>query len=208
MLDNLIIAVESTLKTLFPPLNREGTRDNPAKNIPESSLTDLEKQHIAGLMRVNHAGEVAAQALYLGHSLTARKSTIKQLMNDAMHEEICHLAWCETRLKELGGQPSFFNPLWFIGSLAIGMLAGALGDKVSLGFVAETERQVEQHLDTHIQAVPSHDLKTLAILKKMQEDELRHEENAVLSGAVQFPFVIQCIMALTSKVMTKSSYYM
>ncbi len=206
-LDTLITEVDSALRTLLPPHKRTTPRGSPATTLDEQPLLASEKKHIAGLMRVNHSGEVCAQALYQGQALTAQLTDIKKQMSDAAAEEVDHLAWCEERLHELNSQPSLLNPIWYIGSLFLGALAGLAGDKVSLGFVAETERQVTAHLQSHLQKLPAHDQKTRAILKQMQEDEEQHATIAIAAGGIELPFLIQQLMHVVSKLMTKSSYY-
>lgn len=206
-LDTLIHEVDNALRTLFPQTHRISTRHSPAKELPEASLTLLEKKHIAGLMRVNHAGEVCAQALYQGQALTAQLSHIKKQMSDSAAEEIDHLAWCEERLAELGSRPSRLNPLWYSGSILLGALAGLAGDRVSLGFVMETERQVSAHLQQHLQKLPAKDKKSYSILTKMKEDEEQHAHLAKEAGAIELPYVVKLLMHLVSKLMTKSSYY-
>lgn len=206
-LDVLLGEIDNALRTLSPPSQRIPTRPSPAITIDSMSLATKEQNHVAGLMRVNHAGEVCAQALYQGQALTATLASIKEQMNQAALEEVDHLAWCEARLSELGSQPSRLNPLWYGGSLLIGAMAGLIGDKVSLGFVAETERQVSAHLQKHLLHLPQEDLKTRAILLQMQEDESRHASQAIEAGAVELPFFIKGLMRVVSKVMTKSSYY-
>ncbi|TAL64770.1 MAG: 2-polyprenyl-3-methyl-6-methoxy-1,4-benzoquinone monooxygenase [Legionella sp.] len=206
--DTLIVEFDNSLRTLIPPKKRMSNRASPAQHIQEGSLTASEKKHIAGLMRVNHAGEVCAQALYQGQALTANLSHVKQQMAQAAAEEIDHLAWCEERLAELGSRPSILNPLWYGGSLLIGALAGLAGDALSLGFVAETERQVTAHLQSHRLTLPSKDKKTIAILERMQADEEHHATVAMESGAKELPFMLKQGMSLISKLMTKSSYYL
>ena len=158
-------------------------------------------------MRVNHAGEVCAQALYQGQALTAQLKEVKAQMTEAAAQEVDHLAWCEQRLSELGSRPSILNPIWYGGSIALGALAGLAGDKWSLGFVAETERQVTKHLQTHQQHLPTQDVKTKAILAKMQDDEEHHAEVASKAGAAELPFFIKQLMQCVSKLLTKTSYY-
>lgn len=206
-IDTLIGEVDNALRTLLPPKKRAPTRISPAETIAESLMTSADKKHVAGLMRVNHAGEVCAQALYQGQALTARLANVKEQMNQAAAEEIDHLAWCEERLAQLNSQPSVLNPIWYSGSLVIGALAGFIGDKVSLGFVAETERQVTSHLQKHIALLPKEDNKTKAILERMQDDEEHHANLAMQAGAKDLPFVIKTLMAFVSKGMTKTSYY-
>lgn len=206
-LDTLITEVDSALRTLIPPQKRISVRLSPAEHITDHPLTSPVKKHIAGLMRVNHAGEVCAQALYQGQALTAQLTHIKQQMTQAAAEEIDHLAWCEERLVELGAKPSLLNPIWYSGSLLLGALAGLAGDKISLGFVAETERQVTSHLQKHLQGIPTEDKKTKAILERMREDEEYHASLAIEAGAVELPYIIKLLMSAVSQLMTKSSYY-
>ncbi len=206
-LDALISEVDNALRTVLPPSKRISTRHSPAVEIEDHPLSLREKKHVAGLMRVNHAGEVCAQALYQGQALTAQLTHIKQQMSDAAAEEVDHLAWCEERLYELGSKPSILNPIWYSGSILLGALAGFAGDKVSLGFVAETERQVTAHLKHHLQKLPTHDKKSQAILKQMQEDEEQHATAAIESGGIELPTPVKRIMSLVSKLMTHSSYH-
>jgi ubiquinone biosynthesis monooxygenase Coq7 len=208
VLDTLITEVDLALRTLVPPQKRTSIRPSPAININESQLSPCEKKHIAGLMRVNHAGEVCAQALYQGQALTAQLTHIKEQMNQAAAEETDHLAWCEERLRELHSKPSRLNPFWYTGSVLLGALAGLAGDKISLGFVAETERQVSSHLQNHLSAIPQSDQKTTAILERMLDDEQHHAQDAVMAGASELPYVIKQLMSMVSKLMTKSSYYL
>lgn len=184
------------------------SRENPAKNIPEANLSASEKKHIAGLMRVNHAGEISAQALYLGQAITARDHSIRDKMQLAAIEEVDHLAWCEDRLEELGSHVSYLAPFWFFGSFMIGTIAGIVGDEWNLGFVAETEKQVVNHLDNHLTAIPQTDVRTQKILLQMRDDEAHHQEMALASGAKVLPKSINKIMGLVSKIMTKTAYFM
>lgn len=206
-LDTLITEVDNALRTLLPPPKRIPIRKSPANPIKDIQLSTQEKTHISGLMRVNHSGEVCAQALYQGQALTAQLTQIKKQMSQAAAEEVDHLAWCEERLHELGSKTSLLNPIWYGGSMFLGALAGLAGDKISLGFVAETERQVTSHLQKHLQAIPAEDKKTRAILEMMKTDEENHATLAVESGAVELPYFIKQLMSIVSKVMTKSSYY-
>lgn len=205
--DKLLCEFDTALRTLIIPQHRNSVRENPGQKLPDSTLSRQEKQHVAGLMRVNHAGEVSAQALYQGQALTAKLSTVKKQMTEAAAEEVDHLAWCEQRLRELDSKPSKLNPLWYAGSLLIGAFAGLIGDRWSLGFVAETERQVTKHLQTHLQHLPPDDVKTKAILAQMHEDEAHHAETALQAGAAELPFLIKKLMRGVSKLLTKSSYY-
>ncbi|EHL32511.1 2-polyprenyl-3-methyl-6-methoxy-1,4-benzoquinone monooxygenase [Legionella drancourtii] len=208
LLDTLLSEVDNALRTILPPKKRASTRNSPAIALNDSTLSAREKKHVAGLMRVNLAGEVCAQALYQGQALTARLEHVKQQMSDAAAEETDHLAWCEERLHELGSKPSILNPLWYSGSILLGALAGFAGDKISLGFVAETERQVSAHLQQHLQKLPVHDKKSQAILQQMREDEEQHATAAVNAGGIELPYPIKLLMNMVSKLMTTSSYYL
>ena len=157
-------------------------------------------------MRVNHAGEIAAQALYQGHAIVARDPNIEQQMQHAANEEFDHLAWCEQRLTELNSKPSVLSPIWYSGAFAIGAASGILGDKWSLGFIAETEKQVCAHLDSHLERLPDNDGKSRAIVKKMRDEEEEHGENAIQAGAAELPAPLQRLMRLTAKVMTNTAY--
>ncbi len=207
-LEQLLCGVDTALRTVLTPTHRPSTRANPGQALLEQTMSPHEKRHVAGLMRVNHAGEVCAQALYQGQASTAQLTEIKQQMTEAAEEEIDHLAWCEQRLRELGSQPSVLNLLWYSGSFMLGALAGLAGDRWSLGFVAETERQVSLHLQKHLQHLPPQDMKTRAILAKMQDDETHHAEMAVAAGATELPFLIKKLMAVASTLLTRSSYYL
>ncbi len=208
LLDTLLSEVDNALRTILPPTKRASTRNSPAIALTDSVLSAREKKHVAGLMRVNLAGEVCAQALYQGQALTARLEHVKQQMSDAAAEETDHLAWCEERLHELGSKPSIFNPLWYSGSILLGALAGFAGDKISLGFVAETERQVSAHLQQHLQKLPLQDKKSQAILQQMREDEEQHATAAVNAGGIELPYPVKLLMSMVSKLMTTSSYYL
>lgn len=204
-IDQLMLHIDTGMRTLFGrPQATE--RPNPAAERADTELSAQEKRHAAGLMRVNHAGEVAAQGLYEGQALTARLPEIKEKMAQAAQEENDHLAWCEQRITELGQHKSLLNPVWYGGSLTIGAVAGLAGDKWSLGFVAETERQVVNHLDEHLEQLPEQDSKSRAILEQMKEDEQHHATTAVEAGGAELPEVIKKLMRLTSKVMTKTAY--
>jgi ubiquinone biosynthesis monooxygenase Coq7 len=207
LLDKIISELDTALRTISPPKTRSTMRQSPASALDNPSLSPQEKKHSAGLMRVNHAGEVCAQALYQGQALTAQLTHIKQQMTEAAIEETDHLAWCEQRLYELDSRPSQLNLIWYSGSILLGALAGLAGDKVSLGFVAETERQVSAHLREHLKLLPQKDHKTQAILEQMHEDEEHHAHTALAAGGIELPFVIKQLMNLVSKLMTKSSYY-
>ena len=172
-----------------------------------AEMTLAERGHAAGLMRVNHVGEICAQALYQAQKLAARSPSMKAAFEQAAREEEDHLAWTSQRLKELDSRPSLLNPLWYVGSLAIGLAAGALGDKASLGFMAETERQVEHHLDGHLQSLPEADLVSRAIVDQMRADEMTHAKAAMDAGGAELPFPVRALMRAASKVMTSTAYY-
>jgi ubiquinone biosynthesis monooxygenase Coq7 len=203
--DNLLMNFDQALRTLFgrPQVTE---RSNPADALTEAELSEAQRDHIARLMRINHTGEVCAQALYQGQALTARDPVVRKSMERSAAEENDHLDWCEQRVEELGGRLSLLNPLWYAGSFAIGALAGIAGDKWSLGFVAETERQVEGHLDEHLGQVPAEDRRTRAILEQMKTDEIEHGEKALHHGGAPLPGPIRTLMKVTSKIMTQSVY--
>ena len=204
-LDKLIIEFDKGLRTLFAPA--QSVRPLPGRDLSEAEQTAADKKHAAGLMRVNHVGEVCAQALYQGQALTARDPAARAALEEAAREETEHLAWCESRIHALGGRKSLLNPAWYASSLALGMAAGALGDKWSLGFLAETERQVEAHLGSHLQALPEADAKSRAVVAQMQEDEARHAETAMVYGAYALPAPVRVAMKFASNVMTKTAYW-
>ena len=205
-LDLLLAEADRALRTLAAVAHP--ARPNPAADTPSEPLSDRDRKHAAGLMRVNHAGEIAAQALYQGQALTARNPAVRESLRQASEEEGDHLAWCEERLRELDARPSILNPLWYAGSFAIGALAGALGDRISLGFVAETERQVEGHLHEHLERLPREDERSRRILEQMKLDEVRHGETARAAGGARLPAPIVGLMGLTSRIMTRSSYWL
>lgn len=198
--DHLIGHIDQALNNIF--CRQVSQRPYPAKDTEVDQLSDEERRKAAGLMRVNHAGEMAAQALYQGQSITARDPSICEQLQHASIEESDHLNWCRTRLDELGEQPSKLDPLWYAGSFAIGMAAGIAGDRWNLGFLAETEHQVVRHLDSHLQNLPKHDERSRAIVTQMREDELGHATLAEDLGAAKLPKTINTAMGLTSKVMT------
>jgi ubiquinone biosynthesis monooxygenase Coq7 len=203
--DRLIGEIDKIIKhlTLSPQASR------PAPEAPAADpLEESERVESVRLMRVNHAGEVAAQALYRGQALTARDPKVKSAMDQAAAEEIDHLAWCEQRLKELKGRPSLLNPIWYLGSLALGAFAGSLGDRASLGFIAETEKQVESHLRGHLQRLSPKDLRSKAILEQMTHDEMQHGAKAASMGGKPLPFPITWAMRATSELMTRGSYWL
>jgi len=204
-LDRLLAGANNALRTIAAPAGHPA-RKNPAGDIDETDLSDKQKTHAAGLMRVNHAGEVAAQALYQGHAMVARDPNIEQQMQRAANEEFDHLAWCEQRLTELGSRPSVLSPIWYSGAFAIGAASGILGDKWSLGFIAETEKQVCAHLESHLEELPDNDDKSRAIVTQMRDEEEEHGENAIEAGAAELPAPLQRLMKLTAKVMTNTAY--
>ncbi|AOY92659.1 demethoxyubiquinone hydroxylase family protein [Cupriavidus sp. USMAA2-4] len=183
-------------------------RPNPADTLApdDAALSEDERRHVAGLMRINHVGEVCAQALYQAQKLTARTPAVRTQMDTAAREEEDHLAWCADRLRELGSRPSLLNPLWYAGAFAIGWAAGRAGDRVSLGFVAETERQVEQHLSGHLERLPAADSRSRAILEQMRDDEVRHGDAAREAGGMPLPDPVRAVMRLASRVMTTAAY--
>lgn len=203
--DPLINVVDNALRTLFAPAH--SARPLPGRAMKEPELSDDERRRVVGLMRVNHAGEICAQALYQGQSLTARNPSVADELKKAAKEETEHLAWTESRIGELGGTTSLLNPLWYAGSFALGAIAGALGDKWNLGFLAETERQVEGHLDGHLSRLPKQDRKSRAVLMQMKMDEMRHAHTAVVHGAAELPAPVKAAMRLSAKVMTGAAYW-
>jgi len=204
-IDKLIIGFDSALRTLFSPA--QTVRPVPGNELSETELTESEKQLSCALMRINHVGEVCAQALYQGQGLTARNREIQETLMQAAREETEHLAWTESRIMELGGRKSFLNPLWYGGSFAIGVVAGLLGDKWNLGFLAETEHQVGAHLDGHLQRLPENDQKSRAIVEQMKIDEMNHATMALSYGGADLPFPVKLSMKLGSKVMTRTAYW-
>jgi ubiquinone biosynthesis monooxygenase Coq7 len=203
--DRIFIEIERALGTSLDA-KPEAQRPSPAAGMAEAELDDTQRRHAAGLMRVNHTGEVCAQALYSGQAVVARDDATRTQLLHAAAEETDHLAWCSERLKELDSRPSLFNPLWYAGSYAIGALAALAGDPVSLGFVVETERQVEAHLEEHLDRLPAQDERSRAVLTQMQADEIRHAHNARERGGIDLPFPIPGVMQLTSMVMKTVAY--
>lgn len=205
-IDRLIMNVDQALRTLAgKPLVTE--RRDPAAGMPQADLDEAQKVETARLMRVNHAGEVAAQALYQGQALTARLEKVRDRMERAAQEENDHLEWCERRIRDLGGHLSYLNPVWYLGSMAIGAAAGVVGDKWSLGFVAETEKQVVAHLEEHLQMLPENDMKSRAVLEQMKVDESEHGASAKAAGGAELPSAIKRVMRLTSRIMTRTAYW-
>lgn len=204
-LDELIVAFDKGLRTIFAPA--QSLRATPGVDLADSTMTDAQRLLSASLMRVNHSGEICAQALYQGQALTARNPGAREALEKAAQEETEHLAWTERRIEELGGRKSLLNPLWYAGAFAIGALAGLAGDRRNLGFLAETEREVVAHLDRHLARLPEADDKSRAILTQMREDEARHATSAVSHGAADLPEPAKAAMRLTSKVMTETAFW-
>jgi len=204
LIDRLLIDSQNALGTVFGSARAQ--RPNPAEDQPDLVLDDEQRRHAAGLMRVNHVGEVCAQALYVGQAAVARDEQTRQQLLAAAQEETDHLAWCADRLQELDSRPSLLNPLWYAGSYAIGLLAGLRGDGWNLGFVVETERQVEAHLDAHLQTLPEADARSRAILTTMKADEARHADHAQALGARTLPQPVPALMAGASKLMKTIAY--
>lgn len=205
MIDRLIIEFDKALRAVFAP--GRSVRAMPGGDLPEPGLAEIEKQHVAALMRVNHCGEICAQALYQGQALASRDPAISAALRHAATEEGEHLAWTERRLGELGGRKSLLNPLWYSGSLCLGLLAGKLGDAWNLGFLAETERQVEAHLNGHLQRLPETDRKSWAVIEQMKIDEVGHARTAERLGAHELPGVVRQAMRFASGVMTRTAYW-
>lgn len=203
--DRAVLQLDQIISTLRPG-NRRPTRPSPAHEASEAELSERQRRHSAGLMRVNHTGEVCAQALYQGQALTARLDEVRLNMEEAANEERDHLAWCEQRLDELGSRPSLLNPLFYGASLSLGAVAGAIGDKWSLGFVAATEDQVCRHLESHLQTLPATDARSRAVVDAMLRDEARHATQALAAGGENLPNWLKRIMRRASRVMTKSTY--
>jgi ubiquinone biosynthesis monooxygenase Coq7 len=205
MIDNLIMEFDKALRTVFAPAPT--TRRMPGEDVPDAEMSDKERRHAAGLMRINHCGEICAQALYRGQALTSRDPEVKRALEAAAWEETEHLNWTERRIDELGGRKSILNPLFYAGSLALGVIAGKAGDKWNLGFLAETERQVEGHLESHKSRLPEQDRRSWEILEQMKVDEIKHAEMAIHYGAAELPQPIKQAMTISSKVMTTAAYY-
>lgn len=204
MFDRLIIEFDKGLRTVFAPAR--SVRPVPGSDQPDLPLSDEQRKHVAGLMRVNHCGEVCAQALYQGQAMMSRNPAVRSELQQASDEETEHLAWTEQRLGELGGHKSLLNPVWYGASLTLGMLAGRLGDRWNLGFLAETERQVEAHLSGHLERLPLEDARSREIINQMKEDEARHADTAISLGAHELPAPVRAAMKLMSRVMTVTAY--
>lgn len=203
-IDDLIIGFDKGLRTLFAPAH--SVRRVPGEDLPDAGLDAGQRALAAALMRVNHSGEICAQALYQGQALTARDSAARSALEEAAREETEHLAWTEQRIAELGGRKSLLNPLWYAGSFAIGAAAGLLGDKWNLGFLAETERQVVRHLEGHLDRLPDADLRSRAIVEQMRDDESRHATSARDHGGAELPEPVKAAMQASSKVMTGTAF--
>lgn len=206
-LDSWIAAADRALRALGAPA--QAARPMPgAPETAQATLSPDERRRSAGLMRVNHAGEIAAQALYHGQALAANDQATRNMLLQAAREEADHLAWCATRLRELDARPSLLDPLWYAGSFAIGALAGVMGDRISLGFVVETERQVEGHLDGHLGTLPRDDARSRAIVEAMRTDEIAHGANAKAAGGIDLPPPVRALMRATARVMTGTAYWL
>ncbi len=204
-LDRVITAFDTGLRTLLAPAH--SARAVPGEALAEPAMTVTERDLAASLMRVNHTGEICAQALYQGQALTARNADARAALEQAAAEETDHLAWTAQRIDELGGRASYLNPLWYAGSFALGAAAGLLGDKWNLGFLAETERQVEGHLEGHLDRLPAQDEKSRAIVNEMKVDEARHARTAIDHGAAELPAPVKAAMKLGSRIMTRTAYW-
>jgi ubiquinone biosynthesis monooxygenase Coq7 len=202
--EQFIIEFDRALRTVFASARSQ--RPVPGGELPEADLSDQEKAHVSGLMRVNHVGEICAQALYQGQALTSRDPSVREALRSAADEETEHLAWTEQRLAELGGRKSLLNPVWYVGALSMGVLAGRLGEKWNLGFLAETERQVEAHLDSHLECLPERDGRSREIVDQMRRDEIKHAETALHLGAAELPVPVKLAMKFAAKVMTGTAY--
>ena len=205
-LDRFLSGIDGAMRAVGSSPAR-ATRRNPAADVPEASLSAAEKSHSAGLMRVNHAGEIAAQGLYQGHAMVARGPEIEMQMKQAADEELDHLGWCEERLGELGSGPSRLRSVWYAGAWMTGVASGVLGDKWSLGFIEETERQVSEHLRGHLDRLPESDAKSRAIVTQMRDEEEQHGANAREAGAAKLPGPVRRLMRLTAKIMTTTAYW-
>lgn len=203
--DAFILQVDQALRTVFT--KAPTVRPMPGEALPEAELTAEERRHVAALMRINHVGEVCAQALYSGQAFTAQDGLVREALQRAAWEETEHLNWTERRIEELGGRKSLLNPLWYAGAWTMGAVAGRLGDSVSLGFVAETERQVEAHLDGHMSQLPAADRRSQAIIDQMKADEIAHAQTALSLGATELPDAAKGAMRLAAKAMTTTAYW-
>lgn len=207
LVDKLLINADQALRTLVPQ-SVHPRRPSPAVGLDSQAMDSAQEKHAAGLMRINHCGEVCAQALYQGQALTARDQHVQQAMQDSALEEEDHLAWCEERLQQLHSHTSLLNPFWYGASFTLGAIAGAIGDKVSLGFVAATEDQVCEHLHRHLEELPFEDNKSRAIIRQMLVDEAQHADKALAAGGMEFPEPVKKAMTLVSHAMTRSTYHL
>jgi ubiquinone biosynthesis monooxygenase Coq7 len=203
-LDRAIKSIDAALRTIAGV--HRAQRGSPAHGFQEPDLSEIERDHVAGLMRVNHVGEVCAQALYQGQALTTRDPATRASLEQAAREEEDHLAWSADRVRELGGRLSLLNPVWYAGSLALGIAAGALGDRWNLAFLAETERQVEEHLAGHLAELPAGDARTRAVVEQMRAEEAKHRETALALGAAEMPAPAKLVMRAMAKLMTTVAY--
>jgi ubiquinone biosynthesis monooxygenase Coq7 len=204
LVDRLIVGFDNGLRTLAA--QALSSRPHPDGALPEADLSDAERRHSASLMRVNHTGEICAQALYAGQALTARDAEVRDVLAEAGREEVDHLAWTQRRIEALGGRTSVLNPLFYAGSFALGALSGLAGDRWNLGFLAETERQVESHLRDHLGRLPDGDAKSRAVLEQMRDDEARHARTALDQGGASLPEPVQAVMKAASRIMTATTY--
>jgi ubiquinone biosynthesis monooxygenase Coq7 len=204
--DKLCLSADQAVRALTHNVHTSG-EPYPAKGVKEPTLDDEQRKHAAGLMRVNHAGEICAQALYHGQGVVSRSEAVQVKMQQAAIEEGDHLYWCQQRIEELGSHTSYLNPVWYAGSFCIGMVAGMIGDAWSLGFVVETERQVIRHLEGHMESLPPEDERSHKILKRMEQDEAKHRDEAIAEGARELPEVVKGVMTVVSKVMVKTAYW-
>lgn len=205
VLDPFILQIDQALRTVF--VKAPFVRSMPGESIPECEMSDAERRHVGALMRVNHVGEVCAQALYAGQAFASQNEQLRDALAHAAWEETEHLHWMERRLEELGGRKSLLNPLWYVGAWTIGVLMGRLGDRVNLGFLAETERQVEAHLDSHLSQLRESDQRSRAVIVQMKIDEVRHAQTATDLGAADLPMTVKAAMQFASGVMTKTAYW-
>ena len=203
--DKLIVEVDKGLRTLFA--QAKSARPVPGAAQPEADLSPAERQRAAALTRVNHVGEICAQALYQGQAITSQNPALRASLEQAAHEESEHLAWTEQRIEELGGRKSLLNPLWYAGALGLGLIAGKCGDKWNLGFLAETERQVEAHLERHLEQLPANDQRSRDIAQQMKTDETRHADTALKLGGAPLPEPVKRLMQTAARVMTRTAYY-
>lgn len=204
MIDRVIVEFDKALRTLFAPAH--STRAVPGADLPDVPMSEEERRHVAALMRVNHSGEICAQALYQGQAMMSRDTLLRDELRQASREETEHLAWTERRIGELGGRTSLLNPLWYAGSLGLGVVAGGFGDRWNLGFLGETERQVEAHLEGHLARLPAEDRKSREILEQMKIDEAQHADTAQRLGGYDLPGPVRVAMKLASRVMTSLAY--